>query len=1050
MLNTSISKIRLDVTQKNVLPKIYAKQADDKSRYITAELVSSGEIIDLTDCQVLVYAQKPNGDKLFNDCEITDKSNGVVNCELTNQMLALNGNLKLEISIFLPQGGVLTTQPFIVEVDKTLRDDSAIESSNEFSALTEAINKVGDFAAISDSASAAAGAAQEAAHSASQAAARAEQAVNGFVPDGSVTAETLSLARANLFDKSKYTAEKILNDGSTAAAAGYICTDFIPVRPGSTYTCPKGNNRSGALYDQSKNFLQNINFGAAATEAACIIVPPNVSAAWLRISYNLNGDRDLTPDNFMICIGDKYYGKYIPFGGAYLDWLHAAEEDAKSPITNTASGSLITLTDSADGEVKSLKIYGKSTQDGTPSPDNPAPIVSVGDKENIAVTSCGKNLATLNECESKSPVTISVAKGAIKEDTRYTLSCITTIFPDSSASNRRISAHIEYSDGTSQTHFSEYNVAAADGVPKFERLEFKTKAEKITDFKLCALDYSSGKNHGKAENIQLELGSVATPIYEPYKGQTVKIPLSEPLRSLPNGVCDTYDNGVVTRRVGKVLIDGSEEWTREIGNEIYGVYYVWLSKKKFGSDNLISDKFKTSTNTSNINVVSGRINNPVISITIDASLANDLETFKQWLSTNNVTVLYELEKPTTEQLKSIDLSTYYPNTFITNDENADMEVEYAVDIKSYIEEVKNQIKAEPIPLDRLSENIAANFTKEIYGNIYPDWVSGKYLQAAVGEVFKEFSDNTHYGYAKIPVIPQEKFIIDAAHEYKSAGYFTADENNVVIRVDGAADNVSTPVHGEIEILENEKYLYIGKGGFTSLRKLLRIGVEKSYNLANKKIVYDGDSICESRTFGGTIDNGGAYAKLIADKVCGSYENQAVSGGNLTSPSAKHSVVDNLVNLPKDGDLYCFEGGINDFWAGVEIGTCSSSYTDELNTSTLCGALEYIFRYALNNFAGKPICFVIAHKIKNTAYDKNISGNTFTQWHDKMIEICNKYSIPYYDAFLNSGLNGWNQTQSEKFLTASADGKADGTHPNIEGYRKFYVPQLISLFESLID
>lgn len=223
-------------------------------------------------------------------------------------------------------------------------------------------------------------------------------------------------------------------------------------------------------------------------------------------------------------------------------------------------------------------------------------------------------------------------------------------------------------------------------------------------------------------------------------------------------------------------------------------------------------------------------------------------------------------------------------------------------------------------------------------------------------------------------------------------------------------------------------------------------------LKGKKIVYDGDSIAESRT-SGTAANGGGYAKIIADKVGGTYINQAVGGAYLrsTTVSGKHSVADNLANLPKDGDLYCFEGGINDYWNNATLGTFSKTdFTGTLDATTVCGALETIFRYALTNFIGKPICFVITHKIQSTAYNKNnSSGNTFEEYRNAMVGICEKYSIPYYDAFSESGLNGWNTVQNNAYLTANANGTADGTHPNADGYKRYYVPQLISLFERIM-
>lgn len=226
--------------------------------------------------------------------------------------------------------------------------------------------------------------------------------------------------------------------------------------------------------------------------------------------------------------------------------------------------------------------------------------------------------------------------------------------------------------------------------------------------------------------------------------------------------------------------------------------------------------------------------------------------------------------------------------------------------------------------------------------------------------------------------------------------------------------------------------------------------EKADDLANgvteplygKKIVYDGDSICYGAGYVG------GYARIIAELTGGTYVNQAVGGGRLVTKGSNswHSVVDNLPNLPKDGDIYCFEGGINDFWTtGMQLGSVDdSNYEGELNTTTVCGALETIFRYALNNFVGKPICFVIAHKIQETAYMKNTSGNTFKEYRDAMVAVCEKYSIPYYDAFTESGLNGWNDVHNAEFFT---DG--DGCHPNAAGYKRYYVPQLLELFRKII-
>lgn len=53
--------------------------------------------------------------------------------------------------------------------------------------------------------------------------------------------------------------------------------------------------------------------------------------------------------------------------------------------------------------------------------------------------------------------------------------------------------------------------------------------------------------------------------------------LNEPLRSLPNEVCDTIEGNKLVQRVGKVVIDGSESWKLQScnvkGNGILNIFF---------------------------------------------------------------------------------------------------------------------------------------------------------------------------------------------------------------------------------------------------------------------------------------------------------------------------------------------------------------------------------------------------------------------------------------------------------------------------------------------
>ena len=68
-----------------------------------------------------------------------------------------------------------------------------------------------------------------------------------------------------------------------------------------------------------------------------------------------------------------------------------SESDARyapiaAAIRPTVTGETINVNDSVEWPLQGLTLYGKSTQDGTPTPENPIPIVSAGNSGTITVT----------------------------------------------------------------------------------------------------------------------------------------------------------------------------------------------------------------------------------------------------------------------------------------------------------------------------------------------------------------------------------------------------------------------------------------------------------------------------------------------------------------------------------------------------------------------------------------------------------------------------------------------------------------------------------------
>lgn len=77
--------------------------------------------------------------------------------------------------------------------------------------------------------------------------------------------------------------------------------------------------------------------------------------------------------------------------------LETNELSSTPPIVTSAQGEAVGITDSSDRSLQGLIVYGKSTQNGTPTPDAPVEITSTSDSGSVTVTVSdgGENSQTL-------------------------------------------------------------------------------------------------------------------------------------------------------------------------------------------------------------------------------------------------------------------------------------------------------------------------------------------------------------------------------------------------------------------------------------------------------------------------------------------------------------------------------------------------------------------------------------------------------------------------------------------------------------------------------
>ena len=177
-------EIRLDVSGECLYRYVQAKQGDQATRFIQARLYAGGAEINLPSGATAEFrCLKPDGKSVLNLATINE--DGSVTAELTEQVLAVPGQVQADISIKGADGERLSTASFIIQVDAAPVGKNIV-SSNEFLELLNTIDRseeliggyetaLAQLQAIQDAAEESASEAGENANAAALSAAEAEQ-----------------------------------------------------------------------------------------------------------------------------------------------------------------------------------------------------------------------------------------------------------------------------------------------------------------------------------------------------------------------------------------------------------------------------------------------------------------------------------------------------------------------------------------------------------------------------------------------------------------------------------------------------------------------------------------------------------------------------------------------------------------------------------------------------------------------------------------------------------------------------------------------------------
>ena len=409
----------------------------------------------------------------------------------------------------------------------------------------------------------------------------------------------------------------------------------------------------------------------------------------------------------------------------------------KSASIQTASGTVVTFPQSEERAFSGLSIYGHSTQDGTPSPENPVPIVSAGDSGEIEAKVYGGNLissdisnwningwnASDNMLQLSDGIKIKAMNGWIK------------VYYDTSEMNgKTLNLSFDYQQIESETtspsaslafsivvqNENVYPEANSDIFPfqtdSPETVKTHVSVSFIARNYLCFLLRVNTEGVGETRaievtNIMLNAGNTEL-TYEPYKTPqsiVLSTPNGLPGISVISGgnytdadgqqwVCDEIDfkRGKYVQRVKKFVVTSDTDigslnpYATAVLDVVqpfrvveYNGQIIKLSAmmaKNFvvrNTWNAAEEAAYTTEQTIDFNILNERIGTNAESTSEEAVAA-----VREWLKDNPLTFLCQLITPIETDLPAEEIAaykalhTYSPTTTASNDAGAWMEVGY--------------------------------------------------------------------------------------------------------------------------------------------------------------------------------------------------------------------------------------------------------------------------------------------------------------------------------------------------------------------------------------
>ena len=238
-------------------------------------------------------------------------------------------------------------------------------------------------------------------------------------------------------------------------------------------------------------------------------------------------------------------------------------------LVGTETGNPIAVDDAFSAPLCGLTVYGKSTQDGTPTPDAPVPIVSAGDDGSVAVKVTGKNL--LDSALMNPAISAKGISAKQNSDGSYTISG--TPIADNTIPiwlGGNWSNTVPLFTIPPGSYYSNVWIYYYDGKTRTSKKDAFTLSEpfRITGV-MYSQPYAINERYDFLIAPQLELGTTAT-VYSPYREQLLTLPTPNGLPGIP-----VTSGGNYTDRTGQHWL--WDELDLERGMKVQRVNAVDLS-----------------------------------------------------------------------------------------------------------------------------------------------------------------------------------------------------------------------------------------------------------------------------------------------------------------------------------------------------------------------------------------------------------------------------------------------------------------------------------------